>query len=61
MIEKTILNKYRSHIIYANHQEFYTIGGCIFSYADIRPNGKAHCVLTSKRYCNTARELNQQE
>ena len=35
--------------------------GSIFSYADIRPNAKAHCILTTKRHVNTARELNQQD
>ena len=37
------------------------LGKTIFSYADIRSNAKAHFILISKRHCNTARELNQQE
>ena len=41
---------------YLSH-ESQMVGASIFSYADIRPNAKAHYVLTSKRTFSAAEEF----
>ena len=37
------------------------LGGPVYTFSEVRPNAKGHCVLTTKRHIKDMREMTQDE
>jgi len=37
------------------------LGNSVFTYSEIRPNAKGHCVLVTKKHNKDVREISQRE